>query len=266
LSGRLLVLAILGSAVALVVAVAPAFANTSTATSTNVTAVQNGDGTVTMTVSGTWNWPGQACNVRYGTAWSIGWWGIGSSATPLPSLTLTNVSLITNSGQGQGGSSPSTGSQTAAGSWKIQSGTYKDKFLYVGSQFNGQQIYTTSFCNAFGTTGDPSGTYSATATYPTANDVPSQICVNTYDIHLDNNGPNGAKASDYDATANGDNSVNKDQFTVAANCAGVTVTIVPAGGSIGGLGLAGLIALGMLVLLGSQAMFRRRRRSDPARG
>lgn len=263
-SRRLLVAAILGSVVALVAAVAPAFADSSTATSTSVAAVQHPDGTVTVTVSGTWDWPSQKCNARYGTGWSVGWWGIGSTATPLPGLMLTNVSLITSPTQGQGGSSPSVGTQTAAGSWKIQSGTYKDKFLYVGQQFNGQQIFTSSFCSQFGGTGAPSGTYSATATYPSANDVPSFICVNTYDIHLDKSGP---KLADYDATKNGDNDVSKNQYTVAGNCGTVNITIVPAGGSIGGLGLAGLIAFAALLLVGGPVVFRRRRRrTDPARG
>src|SRR3954447_3228383 len=54
----------------------------------------NGDGTVTVNLAGTWQWPGQDCEGRYGEGWAVDWWGISASATPANNFTLTNVSLV----------------------------------------------------------------------------------------------------------------------------------------------------------------------------
>jgi hypothetical protein len=275
----LMVAAILGVA-ALAVSAAPALANTSNADSTNVVAVQNGDGTVTVTVSGTWTWPsGQQCVGRYGTGWVVSWWGIGSSH-PLPSnnFALLSMSAITSSDQGINGTTVATLTNvTATDSLQFPSGLpYAGQYFYLPPVYNGSEIFTQAFCNAAqppsGTSTDPfNGTYTATATYPNANDVPPVLCVNTYDEHgkLDSptTKPGDTLGNDYLPNKDGDNSIQQKQFVdTTLQCDTVTTTIVPTGGSIGGLGLAGLIAFFAVLLVGGQAVFRRRRGANPAQG
>ena len=70
----------------------------------------NADGTVTVNLSGSWTWD-QTCAQRYGTGWSVDWWGVSTSATPTNNFTLTNASVVPY----PPGTSTTTGSVTSTG-------------------------------------------------------------------------------------------------------------------------------------------------------
>jgi uncharacterized repeat protein (TIGR01451 family) len=207
---------------------APAFANTTNATTATATGVINADGSETVTMSGNWTWPsGQSCTGRYGTGWVVGWWGIGASQTPANNFTLTNASTLISTDQGINGNTVGTGSITSTGSIKFSGNSpFPNDYFYVPTNMNNQEIFTQSFCNSAqppNGSGNAafSGTYTATATYPSAQDVPSQLCVNTYDVHGQVGKP--SSGNDYSPSQNGDNSIQQNQFVLTSNCTPVTV-------------------------------------------
>jgi uncharacterized repeat protein (TIGR01451 family) len=208
--------------------VVPAFANTTNATTATATGVINPDGSETVTIGGNWTWPsGQACTGRYGTGWVISWWGIGSSQTPPNNFTLTNASTLVSTGQGINGTTIGSGSITSTGSIKFPGNSpFPNDYFYVPTNMNNQEIFTQSFCNSAqppNGNGNAAfnGTYTATATYPSAQDVPAQLCVNTYDLHGQLGQP--SNGNDYSPSQNGDNSIQQNQFVLTGNCSPVTV-------------------------------------------
>jgi hypothetical protein len=245
------------SALALFTTAIAAFANTSNPTSINV--VINGN---QVTVSGTWQWPhspgGQNCLGRYGTGVAISWWGIGASQTPSNNVTLTNMSQITDTGQGENGTAPTSGTGNSTGALKFDNNSsnspFQNQFFYVGKYYADQEIFTSDFCH----TAQPNdstttfgGTYTATATYPSADDIPSTICVVTYDEHGSSGKPsggagplqtdqNGVKTGDFNPAKDGDNSIQQHQFSFETNCT-TNHTEVPVG-TIGIIGTAVLVA------------------------
>jgi hypothetical protein len=266
---------LLGAALAvstLVVTAAPALANTSAPTTINANAViNNPSGTVTVTVTGNWTWPaGQACSGRYGNGLSVGWWGIGSAATPASNTTLTSASEITATGQGINGTAPISGSITSTGSLQFPrtDPTYPNDHFYVGDYYGGSEIFTAAFCNAAqppnGTSTTAfSGTYTATATYPNATSVPSTICVVTYDEHgtqgAPTTGPGGTLSPDFSPSGDADNSIAAGQFVASNNCGTTSFTGVgtPQGGPFGLIAATVVVAVGLVTF---QAVRLRRRR------
>ncbi|HVT76402.1 MAG TPA: hypothetical protein VHD87_05185 [Acidimicrobiales bacterium] len=243
----------------LLFAATPAFANTSNVSTMSATSTVNPDGTDTVTVSGTWTWPaGQQCVGRYGTGWAIGWWGIGATTTPAHNFTLIDATQITSPDQGENGNPPSTGSITATGSIPFpKSGDFANQHFYVGQYYDGSEIFTQDFCNQAqppdGTsTAAFSGTFSASATYPSADDVPDEICVNTYDEHgklgQATTGSGGSLSNDFNPSKDGDNSIQSKQFTESTNCASTSAGAPLPIGAVGGVGLAGLAGVGLVFL------------------
>jgi hypothetical protein len=257
LAAAAIVLASLG------LAAAPAYANTTVPTTIKAQGVVHANGSVTVTLSGNWTWPGgQACTGRYGTGWAVGWWGTGTSATPANNLTLTNATQVLSQDQGINGNPVAKGSITATGSLKVPTGnSMSGQNIYLGAHMNGQTIYTPSYCATAQPSGkDLSGTYTASATYASVNDVPANICVVSYDIH--GSFAKGAPAKDYDPVGNGDNSLKEKQFGPNINCVSPTFDHheVPAGGAWGILGFA---ALGGASLLALELRSRRTSRRQP---
>jgi len=162
----------------------------------------NGDGTVTVNLAGTWQWPGQDCEGRYGEGWAVDWWGISASATPANNFTLTNVSLVPGPNQ------KTTGSESAAGAIPIKG----DGFFHVGTMYNDETVNAASTCQdvTIGGKAGSQGSWSATATYPNASDIPPNICVNGYDEH----GKEGHASSgkDYSPIEDHDNSIQTNAF------------------------------------------------------
>jgi hypothetical protein len=243
-------------------AAAPAYANTTNPTSIKANARVNAGGTTTVTVSGNWVWPGgQDCEGRWGTSWAVGWWGTGTSSSPANNVTLTNATVINDQNQGINGDTVGRASITAANALKVPSGytSLGGQNIYLGAKMNGQTVYTQSYCDVAQPSGkDLAGTYTASATYPSVKDVPSKICVVSYDIHGSAAKGKSAPTKDYDPVGNGDNSVAKKQFTPETNCVTVTFTDVPAGGSWGYLALVGLGGTG-LVAVEARRRYRRSR-------
>ena len=255
----------------------PAGANTSYPTSIKVMATTNGNGSVTVNVSGDWVWPaGMNCAQRYGTGISVGWWGIGSGATPTKNVSLTNASKITAVGQGINGSAATVGSITSTGAMQFDNSepAFAGKYFYVGDYYSDSTIFTSAFCNASQPGGSSvttafSGKFNASATYPTAADVPAQICVNTYDEHGTQGkptaGPGGALSNDFDPSADADNAIKQQIGTVsefntpgATSCGTTTFgTDLPQGGVAGIATVAGFAAVLFAAL---QVLHLRRRR------
>jgi hypothetical protein len=182
----------------------------------------NADGTATVTLSGTWSWPGQNCEGRYGEGWAVDWWGLSSSQLPANNFTLTNASVVTGPG------TTTTEPIQAAGSWQIK-GT--NTYFHVSSLYNGEDVNSSSTCTdtGSGSTAGSTGSWSATATYPSASDVPPEICVNMYDEHGSEGNPSGS-ANDFSAVNNGDNSIQTNSFNPQSGqgyCAAPTITTKP---------------------------------------
>lgn len=167
------------------------------------TGTVNSDGSVTVHVSGTWVWDNQNCEGRWGEGWAVDWWGISGSPTPANPFTLTNVSLIPGFGQ------RTTGSQSPAGSIPIKG----DGFFHVGSQYNDETVNSSSTCTDTGPKSS-TGSWSATATYPNAADIPPNICVNGYDEHGSEGKPGGK--SDISPIDDHDNSIQTNAFNPAS--------------------------------------------------
>ena len=219
-------MAIAATATAILATSTAAFANTTNPTATTAVGVVNVNGTETVTVSGSWTWPrGQECVQRYATGWSIGWWGVGSTPVTTNDFTLTNATLILNPSQGQNGVAPPTGSIISTGGIRFPSGgASAGQYFYVGTALSGQEIFTPTFCNAAqppnGTSTAPfSGTFSASATYPSPRDDPAQICVNTFDVHGSQGKP--GNAANYVPLADSDNSIQWKQFDPKLDCSAI---------------------------------------------
>jgi hypothetical protein len=198
-------------------AIVPALANAANPNpDTKATEHVNANGSVTVDVSGTWSWPGQTCEGRYGEGWAVDWWGISTSALPTNNFTLTNASEVTGPG------TTTTGSFNAAGSWQIK-GT--SNYFHVSSLYNGEDVNSSSTCTDTGTGGSAgsTGSWSATATYPNKSDLPPNICVIMYDEHGSEGQPSGS-ANDFSATQDNDNSIQTNSFNPQA---GTGYCVVP---------------------------------------
>jgi hypothetical protein len=190
-----------------VIAIAPALANAANPNpDTKAVETVNGNGTVTVKVSGTWAWPGQNCEGRYGEGWAVDWWGISSSPTPANPFSLTNATIVTSP------TTTTTGTITPAGSIPIKG----DGYFHVSADYNGQDINSPTTCTDTtinGQTGS-TGSWSAMATYPNAKDIPPAICVNMYDEHGSEGNPSGS-ANDFSAVNDNDNSIQTNSFNPA---------------------------------------------------
>jgi|SRR5581483_9117304 len=228
---------------ALLVGAVPAFANVGAPA--GATAVVNG---ATVTVSGTWNWTGQACSGRYGIGWAVDWWGVSTHSTPTSNFSVAR-SEITDPAQGINGTSPGSGSSAATGSWQIV-GSNPAQFVHVDTAYDGQEIFTTAFCNGQTDPNNPSGTFRATATYPSASDIPAELCVNMFDVH-GKQGTASTSASDYNASQDSDNSVKTNDPAYSqvpgTMCAATSTTSTPTG-ALGAIGLAGVTGVGLFTI------------------
>jgi len=165
----------------------------------------NGDGSVTVALSGTWIFPGQSCEGRYGTGLAVDWWGISGSSTPSPNFSLTNATVVTDKTGTVGRATIS-----AAGAIPITG----DGFFHVSSQYNGFTVHHTgSTCIDTTVNGKvaASGAWSAEATYPNAGDIPPNICVNMYDPHGKEGQPSSS-TKDISAIEDHDNSIQTNDF------------------------------------------------------
>jgi hypothetical protein len=173
--------------------------------------VTNADGSVTVSLNGAWSWapdgspsPQASCSQRYGVGFVVSWWGMSSSAA-LPTFPVTTSQWI-----GTPPTAASVGPVTAAGYLPSAAGNFFVPKYYVG------QI--TDLCSDT-QNGYPVGTWSAQATYGSAADVPPKMCVNFYDEHGKAGSPSKS-ASDYSATGDSDNSIQKNAFNpaIGGNC------------------------------------------------
>jgi hypothetical protein len=167
----------------------------------------NSDGTVTVNLNGTWVWPGQNCEGRWGEGWAVDWWGVSASQTPSPNFTLSNVSLIPSFGQ------RTTGSQSAAGAIQLADHT---GYFHVGSMYNDETVNSATTCQDVTISGQQGsqGAWTATATYPNASDIPPNICVNGYDEHGNEGKPGGN--DDISPINDHDNSIQTNAFNPAS--------------------------------------------------
>jgi hypothetical protein len=185
---------------------APALANAANPDpDTTGTAMVNADGTVTANLSGTWSWPGQTCEGRYGEGYAVDWWGISSSATPANNFTLTNATEVTAPG------TTTTGSITSVGSIPIKA---NGMFFHVAQYYAGEDVNSASTCTDT-SSGGSTGSWSASATYPSLADVPAQVCVNMYDEHGSEGKPSGS-ANDFSPSMDNDNSIQTNAFDPTA--------------------------------------------------
>jgi hypothetical protein len=190
--------------------------------------VVNANGTVTVTVSGTWSWPGQNCAGRYGEGWAVDWWGISTSPTPSPSFSLTNASIVNPPG------TTTTGTISPFGAIQIN-GTNgaPNTFFHVPQYYAGETVNSPSTCTDTGSgpTAASSGSWSATATYPSQADLPAQLCVNMYDEH-GSEGHLGGN-NDYSPSKDNDNSIQTNHFNPSVGgCTGITVVTQTIAGHI----------------------------------
>jgi hypothetical protein len=199
--------------------VIPAFANAANPDpDTKGTFVVNADSTVTANLSGTWTWVGQKCEGRYAEGWAVDWWGISNSKTPNPNFSLTNASAVTAVG------TTTTTTISPAGAIPIKGGG----FFHVAKYYGGETINSASTCTNFGSgkTAGSTGSWSATATYPSQSDVPPQVCVNIYDEHGKEGQPSKS-ANDLSPINDHDNSIQTNAFDPSAG-AGYCVGLQPA--------------------------------------
>jgi hypothetical protein len=186
-------------------AIAPALANAPNP-NPDIKAMEtvNGNGTVTVKLSGTWSWPGQNCEGRYGEGWAVDWWGISSSQTPTKSFTITNASVVT----GVPGVESQGGTLTPTGAIQIPN----DGYFHYGQYYSGQDVNSAGTCTDTTINGQQgsTGSWSATGTYPNKSDLPPQICVNMYDEHGSEGKPSNSP-QDYSPT-DSDNSIQTNAF------------------------------------------------------
>ena len=239
-------------AAAELVAVSPALGNAANPdNNTTGTFTVNGDGTVTVDLSGTWSWPGQDCAGRYGEGWAVDWWGVSASKTPTNPFSLTNASIVTSPGV------TSTGTISPAGAWQIKNSS---NWFHVPQLYDGETVNSAATCTDTGTgkNATSSGSWSATATYPNQADMPAQLCVIMFDEH-GSEGSASKAASDFDPTADGDNSIKTNSFDPTMGngyCVVPSHNIPTPIGTIGGIGLAAIVGG-----LGGFVMWRHRRTS-----
>lgn len=227
---------VVGSALAAVTVftAGPAGANAANPdNNTTGTVTPNINGTVTVALSGTWTWSTQTtCTGRYGEGWAVDWWGISTVAPPTNNFSLADASIVSTPGTTTTGSITATG--TAPGS--LAGGN----LFHVGSDLNGEVVNSVSGCTVLPGNAGITGPWSASATYPSLADIPPQICVNMYDLHLQNGGP---QASDFDPSSNGDNSIKTNSFdpTLGAGyCLATSTTTTTVSGSTTVVGGAGI--------------------------
>ncbi len=173
------------------------------------TLTPNADGTVTANLSGTWTWD-QSCSQRFGTGWAVDWWGISNSATPSPNFSLTNATEVNPPGTTTTGTVSPAGFALGSGPGGHVSG---GGYFHVGQFYSGENVNNSTNCHDTIVSGKDtsSGAWSASATYPSAADVPAQLCVNMYDEHgSEGNISNSTK--DFDPITNDDNSINTNDF------------------------------------------------------
>ena len=218
-----------GATLALAAFAAGAFANAPNPVSASATMSDpiNQAGAVNVTVSGSWSWeapyspsPQTNCDGRYGAGWSVDWWGINKAPTAIPGLSFQSAATSGGNIATQAGQpflTPTTASLPAT-TLTSKSGTT----FHSSQTING---WVTPLCSQ---TGSPHGTFTSTATYPSAASVPDKICVNFYDLH---GSPGKPQLDDFFST-NGDNSIKTNAFdpaTVGGNC----FVVVPQHPSVG---------------------------------
>jgi hypothetical protein len=184
----------------------PAFANAANPRpDTSGTATVNGDGTVTAEIHGTWVFANQSCAGRWGTGFAVDWWGISGSKTPSPSFSLTNASAVVTPG------STTTATISPAGAIQLKN-TTPAKFFHVAQYLAGESINSPSTCTETVVNGKPqsSGSWSASATYPSLSDIPQNVCVNMYDQH-GSEGKISTNSKDF-SPLNSDNSIQTNAF------------------------------------------------------
>jgi hypothetical protein len=175
------------------------------------------DGTVTVSLKGSWTWAGQSCTGRYGVGWSVDWWGVGPSQVKTP-FALLDATTVVGTGSPNKWSTTAVvpGGSSLAGALAIKTPAGLQKaYFHVGPSLSGQNL---SLCaNAVGK--NLSGSWSAAATYPTADLVPKQLCVNLYDLHGKPGRSNGNQSA-FTPLANDDNSIDTNDFdpSVGGNC------------------------------------------------
>lgn len=263
---RRLTRASLATAAAVAVTVAlPAFALANAPNpqpTTTGTETLNADGSVTVALTGTWSWPGQGCAGRYGVGWAVDWWGITSSHTPNPSFSLSNATEVVAAGPSSkpwSSTALSTGTVTPVGAIAISTATpggpggppppppgpgappppppppgsspSNGLYFHVAAYYAGED---TNLCAQTMPDGTPYGSWSATATYPSVNDIPAQLCVNMYDEH-GTAGTSSGNPNDFSPTKDDDNSIQTNNFEPTAggaNCTASSSLIVLGGGGV----------------------------------
>jgi hypothetical protein len=207
-----------------VVTAAPALANAANPNpDTKAVETVHANGTVTVNLTGTWSWPGQSCEGRYGEGWAVDWWGLSSSPTPANPFSLTNADEVTAPG------TTTTGQMISpAGSIQIKS---TGQYFHVQSFYDGEDVNSPTTCTDTGSgpTAGSTGSWSATATYPSKADIPPEICVNMYDEHGSEGKPSGSP-NDFSPINDNDNSIDTNNFNPASGmgyCAVPTVSKVP---------------------------------------
>lgn len=184
---------------------------------TTVTVVGNADGSTTVTLQGNWWWAGQNCTGRYGVGWSVDWWGVSSSQTPVPGYALTDATQVKVHGV------TTTGPVAFAGAMAIPGGTY----FHLGRYYSGELAFSPSTCRTavVGGKSGITGAWAASATYPAGAMIPPQLCVNMYDPHGKAGRPSD-KPADLNPLTQKDNSIMTNAYAPGGgSCA--TVVVVP---------------------------------------
>ena len=207
-----------GASIALAAFAASAFANAANPLPDahgSITLVGNGPA-VQVNVGGTWDWgtlSGSSvqskCDGRSGVAWSVDWWGISNSTTakPITDGQLTG-SLVNRTTSSTVAPSPTTGDlNPSATTWPIAGGGQ----FHTTSLYNGFDADLCKAPNSTDANGFPMGPWSASATYPSAADVPAKLCVNFYDPH-GSEGSYSTSTKDNYADQDDDNSIAKNAF------------------------------------------------------
>ncbi|MBV9950664.1 MAG: hypothetical protein JO291_01840, partial [Acidimicrobiia bacterium] len=197
------------------VGIGPAGANAANPNpDTHGTATVNPDGTVSADIGGTWVFAKQICSGRYSTTFGVDWWGLSASPLPANNFTVTNATQVTSPGV------ITRGSFNATGSIKTPSGQY----FHVGPKYSGETVHHTGTTCVNTPTGS-TGSWTASATYPSIDDIPAKVCVNMYDPH-GKEGQASGSANDYSPTADHDNSIQTNKFDPAEGagfCVALTV-------------------------------------------
>jgi uncharacterized repeat protein (TIGR01451 family) len=185
-------------------------------------------GAVTINLSGSWDWQTvkgpQDCAGRYGEGLAVDWWQGKSSATLLDASQAIPTGSKTES-LAYGPVSPNTSDTklaTSAGTFALSANS-GGSVIYNGwntntasepqANWDYSKIGATSGCTDVGT--GSIGPWSATATYPSAADVPAQLCVIFYDMH-GSQGTSAGGTSDLSPNTDGDNSIQTNAFDPTA--------------------------------------------------